>query len=789
MAHSLSSILCSYIKNTKYLHIYKKSCTFVARFIMNSSLKNIYVLLMFVVRQTLLLCILCLMGCNVTKFVPEGQFLLNKTNVKVEDSKDVLASELSHYLQQKQNTEILGFWKLQLGIYNTSSLDTTKWTSRNARRIGEPPVIFSPEMTDRSVIQLHNAMKNKGYFSASVDTIMKVKDRKVDLTYSVRAGEPYIVWRYNVNFSQDDLKKIANNQRTSLIHEGMQFDVDVLNQERQRIARAMRRNGCYYFNEDLIQFTADSTNKRQIDLTICMQDYVKDLSEDLQSQIFRPYKIARVCFHIDYEINRIPEGEEIHSSIHDGYEFTWIGDKLLRENVLIRNCPILPGDFYNEFRVERAYSRLNQLAPIKYVDISFDPISEDELVCHIVLSRNKLNSVSIEAEGTYSAGDWGIALGAGYANRNLFRGAEELTIDGRASYEWRQNGGRAIEAKANMGLKFSNSLAIDLNYNYQNRPLEYNRSIFNAGLQYQFRHRSLRLNHQFKIADISYVYLPWIDPAFRDKFLQSTNILKYSYEDHFIVGWGYSGTYSSFNSRQPYRSYTNVNYNVETAGNLMLGLAHLLNFPTDADGKYMLLKTRFAQFAKADLSVTYNQIFNESHRLVYHADLGVAVPYANSQVVPFEKRYFSGGANSVRGWTARSLGPGGYRGVGNMIDFNNQSGDIRLNLSAEYRAKVWSFVELAAFVDAGNIWTIYDYEMQPYGKFQWKEFYKQIALAYGVGLRLNFSIFVFRIDFGVKLYDPSRLYGNLSGTQWRTVSNGLNWAEDMSFHFAIGYPF
>ena len=733
--------------------------------------------------------VLCLMSCNTTKFVPQGEYLLNKANIKVEDTKEVAVSDLKNYLQQKQNTEILGFLKLQLGIYNTASLDTAKWTSKNARRIGEAPVIYAPELTDRSMVQLRKAMQNKGYFTAKVDTTMTVKDRKVNITYHVTAGEPYIIRRYRVGFEHEELKQIAQDQRR-LISEGMQFDVDMLNQERQRIARAMRRNGCYYFDEDMIQFIADTTRmKKQVDVTVKLSDYVTQLSPEEQAQVFRHYKISHVHFHIDYEIGRAPDGERMRASMKGDYEFTWVGDKLLRENVLIRNCPIQPGDKYNEVRVERAYSNLNQLAPIKYVDISFDPISEDELDCHIVLSRSKLNSISVEAEGTYSAGDWGIAAGVGYANRNLFKGAEEFTIDGRTSYEWRQNGGRAIEAKASTGLKFPNSLAIDLNYNYQTRPEEYTRSIFGAGLQYQLRQRLSRWQHQFRFADISYVYLPWISDAFRDQFLQSTNILKYSYENHFIVGWGYSGNYSSFSSRQPYRSYTNVNYNIETAGNLMLGLAEAFRFPTDSEGKYTLFGTRFAQFAKADVSFTYNQIFNPSHRLVYHADLGLAVPYANSQAVPFEKRYFAGGANSVRGWTARSLGPGGYRGNGSMIDFNNQSGDIRLNLSVEYRAKVWSIIELAAFVDAGNIWTIFDYETQPNGQFHWNEFYKQIALAYGVGVRLDFSIFVFRVDFGVKLYDPSRMYGELYGTQWRTIPNGLNWQEDMSFHFAIGYPF
>lgn len=733
--------------------------------------------------------VLCLMGCNTTKFVPQGEYLLNKANIKVEDAKEVAISDLKNYLQQKQNTEILGFWKLQLGIYNTASLDTAKWTSKNARRIGEAPVIYAPELTDRSMVQLKKAMQNKGYFTAHVDTTIMIKDRKVNLTYHVNAGQAYTIRRYRVDFQHDELKQIAQDQR-SVVRDGMQFDVDILNQERQRIARAMRRNGCYYFDEDMIQFVADSTRlMKQVDVTVRLSDYVTQLSPEEQARIFKHYKIAHVHFHIDYEIGRAPEGERMRASMKGDYEFTWIGDKLLRENVLIRNCPIQPGDMYNEVRVERAYSNLNQLAPIKYVDISFDPVSDDELDCHIVLSRSKLNTVSVEAEGTYSAGDWGIAVGAGYANRNLFKGAEEFTIDGRTSYEWRQNGGRAIEAKASTGLKFPSSWAIDLNYNYQNRPEEYTRNIFGAGLQYQLHQPLSRWQHQFRFADISYVYLPWISDAFRDQFLQSTNILKYSYENHFIVGWGYSGSYSSFASRRPYRSYANLNYNVETAGNLMLGLAKMFHFPTDNEGKYTLFGTRFAQFAKADVSFTYHQIFNPSHRLVYHADLGVAVPYANSQAVPFEKRYFAGGANSVRGWTARSLGPGGYRGNGSMIDFNNQSGDIRLNLSMEYRAKVWSIIELAAFVDAGNIWTLFDYETQPNGQFHWNEFYKQIALAYGVGVRLDFSIFVFRVDFGVKLYDPSRMYGELYGTQWRTIPNGLNWKEDMSFHFAIGYPF
>ena len=742
-------------------------------------------------RGCLLLAMCLLAACNVTKFVPQGEYLLNDVKVEVEDTKDIASSELIKYVQQKQNTEILGFWKLQLGIYNTASLDTTKWTSKNARKIGEAPVIFSPELADASCSQLKKALNNKGYFRATVDTAMKIKDRKLNIKYLITANEPYKIRDYSINLPQKDLQGLAQNHRQSLVRSGMQFDAELLNQERQRIASAMRRRGYFYFNQEMLQYEADSTRtSRQIDVKIQLQDYVNNLSEEDKDKIFRVYRIARVHFHIDYDPTRVPDDEEMYASADGGYVFTWVGKPLLREKMLIRNTPIKPGTRYNESLVERTYARLNQLAPIKYVDISFEQISADELDCHIVLSRGKLNTFSAEIEGTYSAGDWGVAAGVGYVNRNLFRGAEELAVDARGSYEWRQNGGRAIEAKASAALKLPSAVAVDLGYNFQNRPDEYTRSIFNAGLLYTFRQQRQRLNHQFRFLDISYVYLPWISDAFRDQFLQPTNILKYSYENHFIVGLGYSGNYTSFRARQPHRSYWNINYNIETAGNLLRALAKPFHFNVDGEsGNYELLNTQFAQFAKADLSVTYNQVLHPRHRLVFHADIGVAVPYGNSQTIPFEKRYFAGGSNSVRGWAARTLGPGGYRGNGKLIDFNNQSGDIRLNLNMEYRAKVWSIFELAAFVDAGNIWTIYEYEAQPYGVFKFDEFYKQIALAYGVGVRLDLSFFIFRVDFGVKLYDPSRIYGPLAGTQWRTAGNGLNWKEDMSFHFAIGYPF
>ncbi|MCM1034771.1 MAG: BamA/TamA family outer membrane protein [Paludibacter sp.] len=727
-----------------------------------------------------------LTACQTTKFVPEGKYLLNKAKVRVEDTKDVSSDNLKTYLRQTPNTEIFGFWKLQLDVYNSAGRDTTKWINRQLMKIGEPPEVFSEEQTVSSMQQLQRAMENMGYFNAEVDTTMKVKKRKVDLTYNIKAGPPYLLRNYKVRIEQPDLYAIATN-RFSEIKEGMLFDTDKMETERQRITTRMRHKGYYYFEKDYLQYIADSAfRSNEVDVMLYLQDYIVNAPDSVQAQLFTRFKIASVTFRTEYDRTKFTEADVVVEN-HNDYAFVYAGKPMLRQRTLIKNCPIVPGDYYDERNVERTYAALNALGPVKYVSVGFEQVGADELACTVVLSRDKTHSVTAEVEGTYSAGDWGVAAGVGYTNRNIFRGAEEFSVNGRGSYEWRQTGGRAIEAKAEAALKFPNSTKISVSYNYQNRPEEYTRTIANAGVQYSLVGKNNRLKHYFNIVDVSYVYLPWISQEFSDYFLQSSNLLRYSYEDHFIVDWAYAGSYSSYRASQPLRNYCTLQYSVETAGNLLYGLSNLFHMPKDEDGAYRLFNIRYAQYAKADANFTYHQIFNKQHRLVWHAGLGVAVPFGNASSIPFEKRYFAGGANSVRGWSIRSLGPGGYRGSGSRIDYNNQAGDIKLDLNLEYRVKLVWVLELALFTDAGNIWTIRDYETQPHGQFRFDEFYKQIAWSYGIGLRLDFSFFVFRVDFGVKLYDPSRIYTD--GRQWRTAPNGLGWNDDMVFHFAIGYPF
>ena len=705
-------------------------------------------------------------ACNTTKFVPQDQCLLYKAHVKCVDDPTVSTSDLRNYLRQRQNTEIFGFWKLQLHIYNTAPSDTTtktkKTLQRNAFKMGEAPVIYDEEQTSASMQQLRQQMNNMGYFQATVDTVKTVKNRKVDITYLVTAHQPYTIRSYEVDIPEDEaIRQIASSEQC-LIKPGEQFNTQTMDAERERIAKAVRNMGYFYYEKSMLEFTADSSlNSHEVDLRIHAAPYITHLDSAALAKLRTRFYINDISYKMD--------------------------KPFLRKNTLRRACRFKKGERYAEWRVERTYARMNALAPVKYVDIAFTPVGDSLLDCAITISKGRQHSVAIEAEGTYSAGDWGVAAGVNYSNKNIFRGAEVFTIGARASHEWRaSNGSRAIEAKAEAGLLFPSNVKINAAFNYQQRPDEYTRMMSNASLSYIVHKPGSRWTHQFDFIDINYIYVPWMSQEFVNRFLNRSSILVASYEDHFILDWSYLATFTTYNARRPNRSYVQLTLRGETAGNALYALSQVVNLSADEAGHKMLWRIPFSQYAKGDINFTCHGIFNPKHRLVTHLGLGVALPYLNADVIPFEKRYFAGGSNGIRGWQARTLGPGAFAGVNGAIIYDLQVGDIKLDMNLEYRFKVLSFLELAAFLDAGNIWTIREYDSQPGGMFYWDQFYKQIAWSYGVGVRFDLSLFIFRVDFGVKLHDPSRLW---EGKQWRTVENGLGWKRDMTFHFAIGYPF
>ena len=333
--------------------------------------------------------------------------------------------------------------------------------------------------------------------------------------------------------------------------------------------------------------------------------------------------------------------------------------------------------------------------------------------------------------------------------------------------------------------KVQASTSFSVNFDYQARP-EYTRVIAGGAWRYQWTERSRRLSHTLTLFDMSFVSVP----NFYDEFKKSiTNpLLLYSYEDHLIMRMGYN-FYRTNKAEMSVQQMGNfqrdvytIRANAETAGNLLYGLSQLTDQKADENGCYKALGIRYSQYIKADADYAFTHYLDRRQSIAFHVGAGIAIPYGNSDVLPFEKRFYSGGANSVRGWGVRTLGPGSFDSSKDLSKFIKQCGDIRFDINLEYRAKLFWVVELGLFIDAGNIWTIKDYEDQQGGVFKWNKFYEQIAAAYGAGIRLDFKYFLVRVDMGMKAHNPA------SGQEkWPLIHPDFK--RDSEFHFSVGYPF
>lgn len=757
--------------------------------------------------------VLLLVSCSSTKYVPDGSYLLDEVRIHT-DNKEVKPSNLSIYVRQNPNSKWFSLIKTQLYVYNWSGRDSTRWINRTLRRLGDAPVIYDEEETIRTTEEMTKAVQNMGYMSATVEPVREVKKKKMKLAYKVNAGKPYKVRTLRYDIQDDKIKEYMQQDSTaSLLSEGMYFDVNVLDAERQRITNHLLRNGYYKFNKEYISYTADTVrNSYLVDLTLHLTPYRQNNEDEPQKH--PQYTINKVNFITDYNVlqSSALNSIEVNDSLHyKGYPIYYKDKLYLRPKVLTNNLRIAPGSLYNEEDVQYTYSNFGRLQVLKYTNIRFFETQQGDsakLNAYVMLTKSKHQSVSFEVEGTNSAGDLGAAASVAFQNRNVFKGSEAFMLKLRGAYEavsGLQSGlnQNYIELGAEATINFprfmfpfiSNDFKrkiratteFGLQYNYQMRP-EFTRIVASAGWSYKWGIQQQRSQHRFDLLDINYLYMPWIDRGFREEYLDKNEnyILKYNYDNRLIVRTGYSYVYNSagralMNNSVIGNSYS-VRLNFESAGNLLYAIAKVGGLKKNSDtGEYALLSIPFAQYLKGDFDFAKNFVIDNRNSLAFHLGAGIAIPYGNATMVPFEKRYFSGGANSVRGWSVRDLGPGSFPGDKN---FMNQSGDIKLDASIEYRTRLFWKFRGALFVDAGNIWTIRDYKDQPGGQFEFNKFYKQIAVAYGLGLRLDLDFFVLRFDGGMKAINPAYEKKKDKYPIFRP-----DFGRDFAFHFAVGYPF
>ncbi len=747
------------------------------------------------IKRTIFLSVMLLAAsCSVNRFIPEDGYMLDKVSLQSDEPK-LKTDPLQGYIRQHPNSKWFSLLKVPLGIYSLSGRDSTRRINRFIRRLGEAPVIYDREMALKTQQNIQSAVQNMGFLDADVQLDSVSRKKRMKLRYLITPHERYTVRNVSIDIQDEGISQTMKTEgdayQTSL-RPGMDFDLNVLDAERRRLSNYLARRGYYKFTRDFVRFEADTAvGGHQADIKMILQPY---------RTANQPSPVPHQTYHIgDISYRYDPNGD---------------GKPFVRENVIHAATEFQSGSLYSEADVHGTYERLMRLGAVQSVNVHFNESGPDSttLQTRITLMPSKLNSFNIELEGTNSAGDFGAAIASSYQNRNIFRGSELLNIKVRGAYEAIDGlsgylDQDYIEYSIEAGIVFPDfkfpflsrrfrraakaTSEVSLMFDSQNRP-EFHRRVVTAVWRYKWGQSGRRRQHRVDLLDLNYVFMPWISETFRTRYLDdpaSRNaILRYNYENLFIMKWGYNFTYSSeilngANSNYGTNAYT-IRTGIETSGNLLYGLCNLFGTSQNDRDQFTLLNIAYAQYAKADFDFSKSFRFDERNSLALHLGFGIAYPYGNSTILPYEKRYFSGGANSVRGWSVRELGPGTFKGNDGRIDFINQTGDMKLDMNMEYRTHLFWKLDAAAFIDAGNIWTIRDYPDQPGGQFRFNEFWRQIAMAYGLGVRLNFNYFILRLDLGMKAVHPS-----YTDARHHFPIIHPRFSRDSSWHFAVGLPF
>lgn len=740
--------------------------------------------------------------------------MLARVTLKSTDKK-VESDEYRGYVRQEANARWFNLVKVPLGIYSLSRADSTKRGGRLWKRLGEPPVVYDSLLTAQSTTALQAALRTRGYLDAKVSAQETTKKRRTQVDYLLQPGDLWTV--DSIVYESDDttmLRLLHELAPSTILHKGMPLDIAQLSMERDRIITTLQNRGYYALNKEHIAFTADTLPNRR---TARLHLRLARPKEATGKLAYRQHTIRNVDIYEGFADDENADTISFNGMCIHYPERLW-----LRRQVYNNHTALRRGKLFAERDVQDTYAGLNALHSVGYTTVRLHPVTDEkadtllpQLDAQIIVNPADRYTICAEADGTNTNGDFGAALSLTFVNRNTFHGGEMFSFKLRGAYEaikglegyGDQN---YIEYSAetrlrmptfkfpflprrlNQALKAVSELG--LMYNSQDRP-EFHRRILTARWAYNWsHHNNPKWQHNLDVLNLNYVFLPWISETFRTEYLEGTNarssILRNSYENLLIMRIGYGFVFNSRGIQTAGGSSTTsgrgwqLRFNAETAGNLLYAASRLGAFKKDGSGQYEALGIPFSQYGKIDIDYAAAIAIDDNNSLALHALFGLAIPYGNSLVVPYEKRYFAGGANGVRGWSVRELGPGAYHTADGKVNFINQTGNLQLLLSLEYRTKLFWKFNGAAFIDAGNIWNTRSYSDIPDSQFKFGKFWKQIAVAYGIGLRFNMDYFILRFDAGMKAINPAVP----SGRGHYPIADP-KFSRDFTLHFAVGLPF
>lgn len=761
--------------------------------------------------------LIILNSCNVTRSLQEGENLLVKNNISIEDDvvkKRLLKEGLEPLPNQKPNRKMFNLIPVRLGLYSAVSQkreNKFRWWLKN--KVGEAPVVLSEDAIKRSERAMNNYMFNKGYLHNEVKSEIVLKSKKAVVNYTIVARERYFISEVVFPEPENLLNRtILLTTENSLLLAGDPLDITVMDNERKRISDFLRDAGYYYFNKEYLAFDLDSN---QTDKTVKL---IMKVKEARNPNDFKKFTIKNIHVYSNYKI----DGSKSISAISTDTigEYIFISDKYnFKHKTLISAIHFSKGEYFKISDYQKTIRKFSTFGAFKFTDIEFRDLSSSsgktDMDVHIYLTPAKKQSVAVELEGNHNfLGFTGSAVSFIYRNKNLTKGSDllEFRLSGGLEYEFRKKNDstrlgtlrnadiigevnyymnkflvpfklRTVSKNNNVKSRFS------LKYNYGRRIPFYtlHSNTFTFGYEWN---ENTNKRHIYNPISINLLLIPKKEEAFEER-LRTTPILARSFEEVIIPGSNYTYLFSNRKGDKD-KSHMFFRGDVRTSGNLIYAISSLANINSEKEKPFRLGTVAFSQFLRLEGNVIHYFRLGQHSQIVSRFNAGSIIAYGNNNVAPYFQQFYAGGPNSIRGFRLRALGPGSYADLANIDNpnfFFDQAGDIKFEANSELRFDIYKWFKGAIFVDAGNVWLLRKEDDRPGGEMT-KNFYRDIAVGAGFGLRLDFEYFVIRTDLGIPIRDPRYLASN---EQW--VISDINpldraWRrQNLILNLAIGYPF
>ncbi len=769
----------------------------------------------------LLILLLIMSACGSNQRLSQKAYLV-KNKIKV-DNKKVEESELHNLLIQKPNPGLLGSAS-KFRVYERKKDKKDNWWNRWIKRaFGAPPLYYDKSASETSIRQINRYLENKGFFKSKIShTVIQKRKKKIHILYEVKVNEPYHIKTINYQIEDSSLKQaLLSKGEKSLLEAGMQYDAYLLDDERERITEILRNTGYYYFNKEFIRYDVDSTlGNKEMEVRLIISNASTTIENDsLQVTPHKKYRINNIYIYPEFNpfentgrYDTLKLDYEFHpkDTTFSRIYFIHNGTFKVKPMSLARAVMFKSGDYFNNNNLNRSYSRFSGMNITKYVNIDFidRSVVQDSvglIDCRIRQSNKPIHAIVNGNEITNSSGNLGVALNVAYQNRNILKGAETINITATGAVEAQQQQYsvgeetgifkfNTIEAGVEasfavprfmlpitprkLSADFQPQTNITAGYHYQMRR-DYTRFITNLSYSYKWKQNE-KITHLVTPLEFNSVKINITNEDFTERLSNFDKRFREQYTDHLISAMRYTFLLNT-QKRNQYHDYELFKWNIETSGNIINAYNHLANSPVDDNGNYSLLDIRYAQYIRTDIDYRHYNNITRTQSWANRAVIGIGIPYSNSDALPFEKAFAAGGANGMRGWQIRSLGPGGFTDTATTRF--DQVGDLHIEVNSEYRFPVHGIFLGAVFVDAGNVWLLKESKDYPNGHFRFTDFYKQLAVDAGLGIRIDVSLFIVRLDMAIPIRDPG-----VEGNKWVGGDNILK-LRNFNWNLGIGHTF